>query len=328
MAPIKTFIGKFAKAAFTVSAPSSSSSGNSNILAQSSTTSPSTTSTVGVGDVVSLEKMCKLFKASPIDNLYLSTANGGERGVCLQKPIKEGDVILSIPISSCFRDDEPPRWYERTSSTSNNENDNEMVVPADDEGMEHDITDYERYNPSAWASRLAASLLDLEINTNTNNKKYDNGDSANIIDEDLQFGRTIWQSMLPPKDILRASLPVHWGEEVLSTSKCTALEMAVDSAYFARASTVLELSHQLKGALEDDEFGALQEAVEHDELGECGNNDEGYLEEMLLQQKVDDDVVDIVLDMEELQRKCHDALDIVSTYYNLLQALLFFFLHY
>ena len=44
-------------------------------------------------------------------------------------------------------------------------------------------------------------------------------------------------------------LPVHWGEEVLLTSKCTALEIVVDSAYFARAGAVMDLAEELRGAL-------------------------------------------------------------------------------
>jgi len=223
--------------------------------------------------------MCKLFKAEPVDNLYLST--WGERGVCLKKPVNRGDVVLSIPISSCFRDDEPPSWYG-----SNNDN----IINNSDE--EHDITDYERYNPSAWASRLAASLLDMELINNDPNDDDDNNQETTTIsndnNDDLKLGREIWHSMLPNKDRLRASLPVHWGEEVLSTSKCTALELAVDSAYFARATAVMALSEELQMALD------------------C-------TEDEMLHRKCVADALDIALDMEMLQQKCHDALDIVQT---------------
>mmetsp|Transcript_12909 Transcript_12909/g.28058 ORF Transcript_12909/g.28058 Transcript_12909/m.28058 type:complete len:451 (+) Transcript_12909:750-2102(+) len=214
--------------------------------------------------------MCKLLKAEPVDNLYLST--GGERGVCLNKSVKRGDAILSIPISSCFRDDEPPRWYEQRASSHDE-------VEGGGDANENDITDYEKYNPSAWASRLAASVLDMELNQG--------GVGGEAVDRDLKLGREIWQSMLPDKDILHASLPVHWGEEVLATSKCTALELAVDSAYFARASAVTNLSEELNQALDSKD----------------GEGDDIIMTEEM----------DIVGDMETLQRKCHDALDIVQT---------------
>ncbi|KAL9182950.1 hypothetical protein ACHAXT_004229 [Thalassiosira profunda] len=254
MAPIKSF----ARAAFAAAAPSATQK-----VPAVGTASVSTT-----GEISSfcLEKMCNLFQAEPTDNLCLST--GGERGVRLRRPVEQGGVILSMPISSCFRDDEPPMWYERTAGEG--------------EGAEeeHDITDYERYNPSGWASRLAASVLDLELNHGLQ------GDHA----DELTAGREIWRSMLPDKDILRASLPVHWGEEVLATSKCTALELAVDSAYFARATAVTDLAEELK-------------------RGYDTKDGEGEL----LQRECMEDALDIVLDMEELQRKCHDALDIVQT---------------
>ena len=82
----------------------------------------------------------------------------------------------------------------------------------------------------------------------------------------------------------------HWGEEVLATSKCTALDVGVDSAYFARASAVMNLSEELKQALDKKD-------------GEKGELSEDVLS-----------AVDVVLDMDTLQRKCHDALDIVSLF--------------
>ena len=242
MAPI---IKKFVKAAFTASAPTSYQTSNIG-----------TTSLLSGLDVssVSLKEMCGLFKAEPADNLFLTS--NSERGVCVYRPVKKGDVVLSLPISSCFRDDEPPRWYEHLEKDEATED-------------EHDITDYERYSPSGWASRLAASVLDLEMNNSE-------GEVHNEID--LKRGREMWQSMLPDADILRASLPVHWSEEIVASTKCTALELAIDSAYFARATAVMTLTDEFKQVLED--------------------NDE---EEKGVPTSVD------------LERKCHDALDIVQT---------------
>ncbi|KAL7442187.1 hypothetical protein ACHAXM_008649 [Skeletonema potamos] len=249
MAPLQ----KFVKAAFTVTAPnyqtSKTSSGGSYIGTR---TSSLLSTGVDVASV-SLKEMCGLFKAEPADNLYL--ASNGERGVCVYKPVKRGDVVLSIPIASCFRDDEPPRWYEHLANDEATED-------------EHDITDYERYSPSGWASRLAASILDLELNNSEGEVHNEN---------DLKRGREMWQSMLPDEDILRASLPVHWTEEMVGSTKCTALELAIDSAYFAQATAVMTLMDELKQVLED-------------------NEDEKE-----------------ALAVVDLERKCHNALDIVQT---------------
>ena len=246
MAPLK----KFVKAAFTATAPnyqatSKTSSGSNNNIG---------TTSLDVTSSVSLKEICGLFKAEPADNLYLAS-NGEERGVCVHKPVKKGDVVFSIPVSSCFRDDEPPRWYEHLENDEGTED-------------EHDITDYDRYSPSGWVSRLAASILDLELNNSE-------GEVRN--EHDLKKGREMWQTMLPDENNLRASLPVHWGEAIVGSTKCTALELAIDSAYFARATAVMTLTDELKQDLEEnkDKKGAL--------------------------------------DGVDLERKCHDALDIVQT---------------
>ena len=244
MAP---FIGLTTGAAFAVAARQSATTKNrppSGPAASSDTSSPST---ICEED---LSVLSNLFRVEPVDNLYFS--NVSERGVCVRDAVKEGDVVLSIPITSCFRDDEPPRWFEHLNEGED-----------DFDNDEHDITDYERYSPKSWTTRLAASILDIDLRC-----KVESG-----VDNDVTMGRNLWKNMLPDADILRASLPVHWGEEVLSASKCTALELAVDSAYFARATAALELGVELRKALPEG-----------------------------------DDVSD-----EEIQRRCHDALDIVQT---------------
>lgn len=236
MSPLKRFV----KAAFTASAPSyqaSSNIGTTSLLSGLNVAS------------LSLKEMCSLFKAEPADNLRLTS--DGERGVCVYRPVKKGDVVLSLPISSCFRDDEPPRWYDHLDKDATTED-------------EHDITDYDRYSPSGWASRLAASILDLELNNSQGEVHNENN---------LKKGREMWQSMLPDGDILRASLPVHWSEEIIASTKCTALELAIDSAYFARATAVMSLTDELTQVLGDNEN----------------------------EKRVD------------LERRCHDALDIVQT---------------
>ena len=120
MAPIQSFFTKFAETAFVLSASSyqqptqkgPSISVGTNAIAPIGTSSlTSSSDTTDVSSSYNLSEMCHLFQASPIDSLYLSSLSGGEgggRGVRLYRSVKKGDVILSIPISSCFRDDEPP----------------------------------------------------------------------------------------------------------------------------------------------------------------------------------------------------------------------------
>ena len=105
----------------------------------------------------------------------------------------------------------------------------------------------------------------------------------------------MWRSMLPDGDVQWASLPVHWGEAVLSTCKCTALELAVDSAYFARAAAVADLAEELRGTLNDDDDPS-------------GGTDEGAP-----RRERDKDRADAAPDLEALRRRCHNALDIVSS---------------
>ena len=91
MAP---FIGLTARAiAFTVAARQSATKNRppSGTSASSDTSSPSTTEDLSV--------LSNLFRVEPIDNLYLS--NVSERGVCVRDPVKEGEVVLSIPIARC-----------------------------------------------------------------------------------------------------------------------------------------------------------------------------------------------------------------------------------
>jgi hypothetical protein len=73
----------------------------------------------------------------------------------------------------------------------------------------------------------------------------------------------MWQSMPPDED--------------MGSTKCTALELAIDSAYFAKATAVMTLMDELKQVLED-------------------NEDEKE-----------------ALAVVDLERKCHNALDIVQT---------------
>lgn len=64
--------------------------------------------------------------------------------------------------------------------------------------------------------------------------------------ETIHPGHALWLSLMPRPDSLQACLPIHWSEEILSSTKCTALELAVDSAYFTRAQAMDDLVFALR----------------------------------------------------------------------------------
>mmetsp|Transcript_16401 Transcript_16401/g.33813 ORF Transcript_16401/g.33813 Transcript_16401/m.33813 type:complete len:477 (-) Transcript_16401:75-1505(-) len=87
------------------------------------------------------------------------------------------------------------------------------------EWLSKDVMD----DPDRWATRLAASWIDSHLN------------------ENIPKPQKLWFSLLPDPEYLRASLPVHWPETTVSNARSTALELAVDSAFFARAEAVSDL---------------------------------------------------------------------------------------
>ena len=125
------------------------------------------------------------------------------------------DQLLSVPLSSCLRDDEPPSWFQPDDEDDNPPN--------------------SYSGGSEWAIRLAASLIDLRL-------QQGSGEELNNRRKKL----STWISMLPDALDFRASLPIHWTSDVLKSAKCQALELAVDSAYFGRANAVMDLSEALK----------------------------------------------------------------------------------
>lgn len=162
----------------------------------------------------SLSKLCALLDATPEDLVRLeSSSDDGIRGVYLNRSVKKGDIILSVPLSSCLQDDDPPEWMAGDTCSDSMENSDESSVSY--------------RNPSDWATRLSASLLDLQFR----------GEPYTDLDE----GQSVWLSMLPDPTFLRAALPVHWTDDTLSKARSTALELATDSSYFARAQAVEDL---------------------------------------------------------------------------------------
>lgn len=165
-----------------------------------------------------LEKLCDRFDVTPTGMIRLQSAeNERVRGVFINHDVSKNGVILKVPLKHCVRDDSPPLWYAQ----------NQESAPIDDENNPH------HYNPSEWAVRLAASIIDMQLKFGSDN-------------EDKICAEKDWLSMMPDKDVLRASLPIHWPEEILSESKCTALEIATDASYFARAGAVSDLTVALQ----------------------------------------------------------------------------------
>ncbi len=168
-----------------------------------------------------LQELCESFGADPKGLTSLQTHNGG-RGVFLNEDVEENDIILQIPLESCIRDDKPPDWYAEARA--------EMQHQADDDDNPR------HYNPSEWAVRLAASLIDLQV-------RY-GGTGAPLT------AKGKWLSMMPDADYLRASLPVHWTEKNIEKAKCTALELSNDSTYFMRAEAISDLTHAFQSSKE------------------------------------------------------------------------------
>jgi hypothetical protein len=158
-----------------------------------------------------IQDLSDAFGAEP-SGLISLRSNEGVRGVYLNRHVLKDEIVLKLPLASCLRDDEPPHWY-KTRCTGDDEN--------------------QHYNPSKWATRLAAVLMDVQMRT----------------EPKTQYERAIqqWLSMMPDREVLRSSLPIHWSEEEVESTKCSSLELAVDTAYFARADAVAKLMSCLEG---------------------------------------------------------------------------------
>ena len=199
-----------------------------------------------------LEEMCHLLGIMPHGLMRLDTNADGIRGIYVNRPVLEGDAILRVPLDACLVDDDPPTWWTRAKEEQDKDGDASSLYST----------------PSKWAPRLAASLLDLQLK-----KEEGASNENNHHHHRVQNGQEQWLSTLPDPSYLRASLPVHWPEHILTSARCTALELAVDSAYFARAEAVADLMYALR------EYCPQAQSIQH----------------------------------EELERLCHNALDLVQT---------------
>lgn len=152
-----------------------------------------------------LSRLIPLLGGSPSDLLRLHTTPEGVRGICLNHVVEAGDILLQMPLDSCLRDDEAPSWLQRSGGENDSDN------------------GYQAVQIQGWVTRLAASLLHAQNNTDR-----------------LSEGVQEWLHLLPKS--LKTSLPVHWSESTLRSTNCRPLEVAVDSAFFARAEPLSELA--------------------------------------------------------------------------------------
>lgn len=157
------------------------------------------------------EQLCKEVGVLPAGLLRLDESEDGIRGLYLNRAVKTGDIVLSIPLSKCLRDDqELPDWMSQCQ----------------DDSMEDDFD-------GAWALRLAACLAEAQTSPH-------------------QSHHSLWFSLLPHPNHLKASLPVHWDDDIVQSTTHTAFTMAVDSAYFARAMALqsMDVDSDLSAALD------------------------------------------------------------------------------
>jgi SET domain len=192
-----------------------------------------------------LEELCQLLEITLESSLSLLEKEDAVRGLFVTTMVKKGDLIVKIPLdTACLRDDQPPEWYV-AALQDNKDNNNKNN---DDDDKDSSVP-YYCNNPSSddWATRLAACVLDLQLKKLTSSCSTTSSISSSqpggitSTTTTTQQGKNLWLSFLPPDNYLRASLPIHWSDHVLQSARCTALELAVDNAFFARAEPTSRL---------------------------------------------------------------------------------------
>jgi SET domain len=245
-------------------------------------------------DALLFQQLCREAKVVPADALRLDVStsssspppsslssqtagetkaefDGAVRGVYVNRAVNSGDVIVSIPLSSCLRDDEPPPWHDCASA-----------VEHEDDGEGSPCMIAGSYNPSDWATRLAASLLHEQLIRKV---------SATSKVDDAKKSTGLWLRLLPDPDWLRSSLPVHWPSAVLRSACCTSLELAVDASYFSRAQAVQDLTSSLLSQ-SSSPFGSVLRDVTPEQL-----------------QRMCEDALDVVQ-----TRSCRASIDLSSSH--------------
>ena len=124
---------------------------------------------------------------------------------------------MSIPLTSCLRDDNPPSWYYGTAN--------------DDADRFDDIIEEEEEEDSstAWFTRLGAQVLDILI------------DPPATTTSPSSCCWEMWHNSLPNSNILRSTLPVHWSSTAIAYTQCTDIDVMVDTQYFVREAAISRL---------------------------------------------------------------------------------------
>jgi len=190
-----------------------------------------------------LSRLFSLLNAEPETLLrFENEDSSGVRGIYLNRSIKSEEIILKLPLDSCLVDDQSPSWL-------------------------HDDV---KNDPHRWATRLAASWIDLHLKNN----QLDS-DDANSGGSELKAsseGHKVWSSLLPDPEHLKASLPVHWPETTVLNARSTALELAVDSAFFARAEAVNDLVRGIQHSPHAELFSEEDEVGMHRRMNDLAHH--------------------------------------------------------
>ena len=194
---------------------------------------------------VAFEKLYSLVQPDHQGLLRLDKSNTtGIRGVYVNRNVRKGSTLLSVPLELCLRDDKPPKWFfqnEPPTKAKEYIEDNNNGITGDEEGGNdnNNNSNNAQSTPTIWSTRLAASFLDLQFRLELDAAQ----EEKQILHE--AYSSSLWVSLLPDSSSLQASLPVHWSDDVLVKTKCTALQLAVDSSFFARAQAVQDLMDSL-----------------------------------------------------------------------------------
>jgi len=184
-----------------------------------------------------LNQLAELLETEPRDLLrFQSEDESGLRGIYLNRSVEKGEIVLKLPVDSCLTDDGPPSW----------------------------LHDQVKNDPHRWATRLAASWIELHLTQ----KQLENKQEENTTFR----GHEVWCSLLPNPEYLRASLPVHWPEATLLNARSTALELAVDSAFFARAEGVDDLVRGMQRSAHAELLSGTDEVETHRRLNELAHH--------------------------------------------------------
>jgi hypothetical protein len=237
----------------------------------------------------SLERLCSLLNISGSSSLFLSKGLDGVRGLYTNKDILKNEVVMEIPLSSCIVDNKPPSWLQNDYIHREDDDGDYDSIDTKDTFKENEGTN-KVLDPRKWATRLAASLVDIQMEKHdSKDRKSDDRQKENNVNTGLKE----WLSSMPDPGFLSASLPVHWPEETISNAKCTALELAVDSSYFARGEAVQDMLVSINEQNQQiSQVGKMQKV-------EDKNNEKKY-------HNFDQDEVD-------LESICQNMLDIVQT---------------